>query len=146
MFWIAIVAGRLLVSALLLHVSASVLWRALPLLMILAFYLLPGVRTGPEAVAAFGFAGLACSAFFPLTIALAAERFPQAVAQVSSLLIAALMLGVGLGSFLIGGLRALSPLEDLYLQSIVFPLGAMVAGYLALRTRCSFDRAHAGAP
>ena len=78
----------------------------------------------------FALAGLACSAFFPLTIALASERFPEHVAWVSSMLIAALMVGVGLGSFAIGPLREWLTFEQLYRLSAFYP--AAVIG-LALR-------------
>ncbi|MEI2781084.1 MAG: MFS transporter [Candidatus Competibacter sp.] len=129
-FWGAMVAGRLLVSVLVARIAPLMIWLALPALMIAAFLLLPGADTPASGLGLFALAGLACSAFFPLTIALASERFPEHVAWVSSMLIAALMVGVGLGSFAIGPLREWLTFEQLYRLSAFYP--AAVIG-LALR-------------
>lgn len=130
-FWGAMVAGRLLVSVLVARIAPLMIWLALPALMIAAFLLLPGADTPASGLGLFALAGLACSAFFPLTIALASERFPEHVAWVSSMLIAALMVGVGLGSFAIGPLREWLTFEQLYRLSAFYP--AAVIG-LALRS------------
>ena len=130
-FWGAMVAGRLLVSVLVARIAPLMIWLALPALMITAFLLLPGADTPASGLGLFALAGLACSAFFPLTIALASERFPEHVAWVSSMLIAALMVGVGLGSFAIGPLREWLTFEQLYRLSAFYP--AAVIG-LALRS------------
>ncbi len=121
-FWAALVGGRLLVSLLVLRVSATLIWRVMPLLMIVAFLALPYATTPTRAIAVFALAGFACSAFFPLSIALASARFPSHVAWVSSMLIAALMIGVGLGSFAIGSLREMVSFESLYRVSALYPL------------------------
>lgn len=121
LFWAALVAGRLLVSVLLLRLPAILLWRLLPGLVLVAFLLLPQVQGTVSALVLFAFAGLACSGFFPLTVAIAAGRYPQQVPLVSSLLTAALMVGVGLGSFLTGALSRQVPLQLLYPLSAVYP-------------------------
>lgn len=125
-FWGALVAGRLLASVLVLHLPARSLWLGLPVLMIGTFLLLPHAAGPASGLALFALAGLACSAFFPLTIALAGERFPGQGAWVSSLLIAALMAGVGLGSFVIGPLREFLSFEQLYRLSALYPLLALL--------------------
>ncbi len=121
-FWGALVAGRLLASALVLRFSAQHIWLTLPVLMILTFLLLPTANTAATGIGLFALAGLACSAFFPLSIAIISTQFPQHVAWVSSMLIAALMVGVGLGSFTVGALRMALPLEQLYVLSSAYPL------------------------
>ncbi len=121
-FWGAMVAGRLLVSVLVVRIAPLTIWLALPALMIAAFLLLPGASTPALGLGLFALAGLACSAFFPLTITLASERFPEHVAWVSSMLIAALMVGVGLGSFVIGPLREWLAFEQLYRLSAFYPV------------------------
>jgi fucose permease len=126
-FWAALAGGRLLASAALLKVKTEHLWLLPPFLMIGAFALMPSVETAGGGLWAFAFAGLACSAFFPLCIAVATKRFPEREAMVASLLIAALMLGVGIGSFAIGPLRAYLPLERLYFWSAVYPAGVLLA-------------------
>ncbi|MGQ0620956.1 MAG: MFS transporter [Panacagrimonas sp.] len=130
MFWAALVAGRLLVSALVLRIPAQRIWMSLPLLMIAAFWLLPEVSGPASAIAAFALAGLACSAFFPLTIGLVSARFPQHVAWVSSMMIAALMVGVGLGSFVVGPLRAVLSMETLYQVSSAYPVAVLLLALL----------------
>ncbi|HEV2673008.1 MAG TPA: MFS transporter [Aliidongia sp.] len=125
-FWAALVVGRLLVSALLLRIAPMVPWALLPILMIGAFLMLPIVATPTSAILGFALAGLACSAFFPLTVATASARFPQAVAFIASMLTAALMVGVGIASFVIGGLRDVLSLEQLYRASVIYPVLALV--------------------
>ena len=120
-FWGALVAGRLLVAVLVLRVAPLTIWLILPALMVAAFLLLPAANTAALGLGLFALAGLACSAFFPLTITLASERFPQHVAWVSSMLVAALMVGVGLGSFVIGPLREWLAFEQLYRLSAFYP-------------------------
>lgn len=134
LFWAALVGGRLLASVLVLRVSARHIWLGLPLLMIAAFWLLPAVSTPASAMATFALAGLACSAFFPLTIGLISAQFPQHVAWVSSMMIAALMVGVGLGSYVVGPLRAVLSMETLYQVSSVYPVVVLLLALL-LRER-----------
>ena len=125
-FWGALVVGRLVISALLVRVSPVPFWLALPVAMVIAFLLLPYAEGPVIGVGLFAFAGLACSAFFPLTITLISERFPHHVAFVSSMMMAALMVGVGVGSFLIGALREFLVFETLYRLSAVYPLLVIV--------------------
>ncbi len=124
-FWGAMVVGRLLVAVLVVRIAPLTIWLALPMLMIAAFLLLPGASTPVLGLGLFALAGLACSAFFPLTITLASERFPEHVAWVSSMLIAALMVGVGLGSFVIGPLREWLSLEQIYQFSAAYPIAVI---------------------
>lgn len=140
-FWAAMVTGRLLVAVLVVRIVPQVIWLILPVLMAAAFLLLPGANTPALGLGLFALAGLACSAFFPLTIALASARFPDQVAWVSSMLIAALMVGVGLGSFVIGPLRGWLTLEQIYRLSTLYPvLVIMLAGWLiGSRRRVAVD-------
>ena len=121
-FWLALALGRLVVSALLARVSAVTIWRVLPVAMGLGFLALPLVRDATSSLLAFGFAGLACSAFFPLTVSLAAPSFRGGASRASALLTAALMVGVGLGSFVVGPLREGISLAVLYRWSCLYPL------------------------
>jgi predicted MFS family arabinose efflux permease len=102
--------------------------------MIAAFLSLPYASGAYFGIGLFGLAGLACSAFFPLTITLLSNRFPSHVAWVSSMMIAALMVGVGVGSFAIGALRELLSLEDLYRLSAIYPAAVLALAMLVLRT------------
>ena len=100
--------------------------------MVAAFLLLPYADGPVLGVGLFALAGFACSAFFPLTIGLVAARFPDHVAWVSSMVIAALVAGVGLGTFVIGPLRAALPLTDLYRLWSLYPALALLLGFAVL--------------
>jgi predicted MFS family arabinose efflux permease len=125
-FWAMLAAGRLMVSVLLLKINAAWIWPTLPLMMIATLFLLPRAATAASGFALFAFAGLSCLAFFPLTVGLASKRFAAHQALVASLLIAALMVGVGLGSFVIGPLRQAFTIAELYRFSVIYPLGALL--------------------
>lgn len=125
-FWGALVAGRLLATLLLLKLRAQLLWLALPPLMLAAFWLLPYINSGNSGVLLYALGGLACSAFFPLTVAIAVRIHPRQAAALSSLLTAALMLGIGAGSFLIGLLKQSLDWNSLYHMAALFPLLAFV--------------------
>ena len=131
-FWGALVVGRLLVSALVSRVAPERVWTALPVLMIAAFLLLPLAAGAASGIALFALAGLACSAFLPLSITLASRRFPDDVPWVSSMLVAALMVGIGAGLFAIGALREALPSDTLYRLSAVYPLLVLALAALVL--------------
>ena len=134
-FWAAMVGGRLLTSVLVLKLAPRYIWLSLPGLMVLAFLLLPYADTPVRGIAGFALAGLACSAFFPLSIGLASQRFSRHVPWVSSMLIAALMVGVGLGSYVIGLLREAIAMEQLYRLSTFYPVVVLLLGFQVLRRR-----------
>jgi fucose permease len=134
-FWGALVVGRLGGSALVGIVSPRLVWAAMPVLMAAAFLLIPLARGPVGGIAVFAFAGLACSAYFPLMIAIAAEIFPRHVAWVASALIAALMVGIGAVSFLIGAAREVLSFEAIYRLSALWPLLALVLAIPVLRHR-----------
>ena len=122
-------------TVLIVRVSAEIFWLALPVLMFAAFWLVSFSGGAATGVGAFAIAGLGCSAFLLLTIALAADRFPDSVAWVSAMLIAALMTGVGVASWLVGGLQSVLPLHALYQLSSVCPILVLTLAWLALRRR-----------
>lgn len=136
-FWAALAAGRLLVAAVVLRMPPHRVWLALPLMMIAVFLALPQVRGSAGALAAYAMAGLACSAFFPLTISHAVQRLPSDTAWVSSVLVAALMTGVGLGTFLIAPLREVLSLGVLFRYSAIYPLvaAALIIGVIVTGRR-----------
>jgi len=145
-FWGALVAGRLISSALVVRIPAERLWRALPLLMIAAFLTVPVVHSQASAFAGFALAGFSCSALFPLTVTLASRRFPEHAAQVSAAMIASLMFGVGLASFSIGPLRHVLNLAQIYRASAIYPLLVLALGaQVVKRSDPGGTRQHEGA-
>ena len=75
----------------------------------------------------FGAAGLACSAFLPLSISLAGEEFPRLAATMSGELIASYQIGYGVAAFGVGPLREFGGLAF----STIFAAGGGVALMLA---------------
>lgn len=133
-FWAALVAGRLLTSVLVLRVSSQSVWVALPLLMGATFLLLPFADGPVLGIGLFALAGLACSSFFPLTVTLISKAFPDHVAWASSMMIAALMFGVGGGSFIFGPLRSSFSFETIYQFSTLYPALALMAAIVVVRS------------
>lgn len=125
-FWAGITAGRLLASLIVSRAGPFLLWLSLPPLMVLAFLVIPHIDSSNAALAAFGFAGLACSAFFPLLVTVASAPFPASVSFIASMLTAALMVGVGAGSYGIGVLKGSMSMDDIYAYSAFYPLVALV--------------------
>lgn len=131
-FWLALSVGRLVVGLLVLRLSAERVYLVLPLIMALASLLLPLADTPRRAALLFGLAGLGCSAFYPLTVALGSRRFPGHVAWVSAMSYAALVSGIGAGSFLTGMLRLRLPFVTIYRWSALCPLLALLVAVPAL--------------
>ena len=140
-FWGALVFGRLAISALVAWVAPAMVWVTLPLLMIAAFLLVPTTSGPASGIALFAFAGLACSGFLPLSITLASHRFPHDVAWVSSMMVAALMLGVGIGSFAVGMLHETLSFDDLYRWSALYPVLVLLLAAAVLRSERRRGRA-----
>jgi Fucose permease len=141
LFWVAMVTGRLGVAVLVTRIPPATVWIVLPGLITAAFLIIPRADAPTASVAAFAFAGLACSGFYPLTIALASAAFPREVAWVSSMLIAALMIGVGAGTFAIGALRAFVTFDAIYRVSALLPLVLVVLALPLVRRPSAFNRA-----
>lgn len=125
-FWFALTLGRLFATILLVKVKPIALWICLPPMMALALFILPSLEGAAQVIAGFAFAGFACSAFFPLMVAVTAERHPHAISFIASMLTAALMVGVGIGSYVIGSMRGELSLDALFTYSIAYPIAALV--------------------
>jgi fucose permease len=134
-FWASITGGRLIASLLGARVTPGTILRALPVAMALVLLLLARLDSGPALIVGFAAAGLACSAFFPMLVAFAAGPFPARVSWIASMLTAAMMVGVGLGSYGIGALKGGGSIAGLYQVAIVAPLVALVLVMLARRPR-----------
>ena len=135
-FWAALTAGRLVVAAVVLRVRPAPVLPVLAALMATACLLVPLARSPRGAVLAFALGGLGCSAVFPLTLGLAGRRFPAHRAWVSSVLFAALVCGLGVGSLTTGLLHARLDLGTIYRLAALAPaLAAVLAVRAALPTR-----------
>jgi fucose permease len=134
-FWAMVTAGRLLVSLLTVRVSASLVYRVLPVMMAAAMWAVTKAESDITGIILFGFAGLACSAFFPLSFSFAQKKFAYMAEKVSGGLMASYILGYGLASYGIGKVVELNDIKlgNLYGYSIVIALGITVLGIILTR-------------
>ena len=134
-FWAMVTVGRVVVAALSFWLPSHWIYRALPIMMLGAFLGIPTIEGAMGNLVAFGFAGLACSAFLPLSISLAEQEFWEMAEVVSGVLISAYMLGYGLGSFGVGPLREMASysLSTIYTASSALAAAMAVLVYLLRR-------------
>lgn len=125
-FWGSITAGRLIASFVAARVGPQTILLALPVAMAAVLLALPQTRDGTDVIIGFAAAGLACSAFFPMLVAFAAGPFPAAVSWIASMLTAAMMVGVGVGSYGIGALKGSGSIASLYQVAVAAPLAALL--------------------
>lgn len=122
-FWTMVTVGRVLVAALSVRVSAGSIYLALPVLLLLSFQLAARVQEEMGGILAFAMAGLACSAFLPLSISFSGREFPRLSAVMAGGLIAFYQLGYGVAAFGTGPLRDLMRLPF----STIFAFGSAIA-------------------
>jgi hypothetical protein len=123
-----VTVGRVLIAAISRWVSARWTYVALPISLLLVFQLVATVRSDIGGIVAFGLAGLACSAFLPLSISFGGSEFPQLSALVAGDLIASYQLGYGIAAFGTGPLRDWAGLP----LRTIFAGGSIVAALVAL--------------
>lgn len=116
-FWAMVTVGRLFASLASTRVPARWIYLGLSALTPPALLIVSGADTAAGGVVAFGLAGLACSAFLPLTISFGGGEFSRLTAVMSGELIAFYQVGYGLAAFGVG------PLED----ALGIPLSAVYA-------------------
>jgi fucose permease len=127
-FWVMVTVGRVLIAAISRWVPARWTYVALPILLLLVFQLAAIVRNDIGGIVAFGLAGLACSAFLPLSISFGGSEFPQLSALVAGDLIAFYQLGYGIAAFGTGPLRDWAGLP----LHTIFAGGSIVAALVAV--------------
>jgi MFS transporter, FHS family, glucose/mannose:H+ symporter len=127
-FWAMVTIGRVLVAVISARVSVRSIYVGLPLLLLITFQLISRVEGETGGILAFAMAGLACSAFLPLSISFAGNEFPRLSAAMAGWLIAFYQLGYGLAAFGTGPLRDLIRLPF----STIFAAGGVVALPLAV--------------
>jgi len=135
-FWAMVTVGRLLVSFITVRVPARLIYRILPVMIGASLWAVTKTGSDLSGIILFGFAGLACSAFFPLSFSFAQTRFASIAETVSGSLMAAYMLGYGFASYGIGKVVELSgfPLGNLYRSSILIAMSTFILGIILTRT------------
>jgi MFS transporter, FHS family, glucose/mannose:H+ symporter len=128
-FWAAVTIGRLLVAVVSIRIPPSVIFRALPVLIVIALVCVGAASGATFGVLAFGLAGLACSACLPLSIGTGGEETPAFVETISGWMVASYMMGYGIGAFAVGPLRQLG---DLQLSDVYYGTTAIAAVMVVL--------------
>ncbi len=128
-FWAAVTIGRLLVAVVSTRVSPSAILRVLPVLITIALVCVAAASSATFGVLAFALAGLACSACLPLSIGSASSETPRFVETISGWMVAAYMMGYGIGAFAVGPLREVGNLQ---LSAVYFGATAIAAAMIVL--------------
>lgn len=104
-FWAMVTVGRVGIALLSTWVPARWSYLGLPVLIMVALLVIPQVGGPIAGILAFGFAGLGCSAFFPLSISFAEREFAAQAAIASGGLVIVYQFGYGLAAFGVGPLQ-----------------------------------------
>jgi FHS family glucose/mannose:H+ symporter-like MFS transporter len=104
-FWTTVTLGRVAFALLDRWLPAKWVYAVLPFFLAAIFQVLAHAPNAPAGIAAFGAAGLACSALLPLSISFGGEEFPDRAATMSGELIAFYQIGYGAAAFGVGPLR-----------------------------------------
>ncbi len=107
-FWAMVTAGRVLIAAIQRWIPSRAAYHGLPFLLAGAFVLIAVLpKNAPAAaVAAFGLAGIGCSALLPLTISFGQERLADSQGVVAGGVIASYQVGYGIAAFGVGPLSS----------------------------------------
>jgi len=122
-FWGMVTLGRVFIVLISWLVPARWIYAALPVLLLFTFQVAARVQGQTGGIVALGLAGLACSAFLPLSISFGGKEFPHLSAVMAGGLIAFYQLGYGVAAFGIGPLHASLGLTF----ATIFAAGTLVA-------------------
>lgn len=120
LFWGFIAIGRILFTFYALRFSPKWVYMITPFIVIMVFYLLPTASSRTLLLACMALGGLGMSVLFPVSISMATERYPKYAALISGLLVAAIQLGTGFSSNIIGLLNDSISLDKLFQYSAVY--------------------------
>ncbi len=104
-FWLAMTVGRILAAIMTTKIKATVLYRISPFMIIAGLLAILFMSTENTVIAIYFAVGLGCSYFFPLSVSLSTQSNESLKETLSSFMVAALMLGYGLGSPLVGFMK-----------------------------------------
>jgi len=122
-FWAMVTIGRVLFATLSSRTTVRWIYAGLPLVLIAAFQVVAHAGGEAGSIAALGFAGLGCSAFFPLCISLSGQECPRLAAAMSGGLVAFYQAGYGVAAFGVGPLKEFAGLPF----RTIYALGSVVA-------------------
>jgi FHS family glucose/mannose:H+ symporter-like MFS transporter len=134
-FWGMVTVGRVLVAVISRRVPARWIYVAVPVLLLVIFQLASRVQGEAGGIVVFGLAGLACSAFLPLSISFGGDEFPYLSAVMAGELIAFYQLGYGVAAFGTGPLRDMIglPFSTIFAAASIVGLPLVVIASLVIR-------------
>ena len=141
LFWGSVAAGRLLFTIAALRFDLRMLHLFMPLLVAAVFFSMPQIE-GTANYAALILAGLGLSFYFPFSISIATGEFPAFSAAVSGMLVAAIQLGTGVSSNVIGLLNNSFTLSSIIQFSAVYAVlmsGLACYLYFTRKKQLSFN-------
>lgn len=123
LFWAGMTAVRIILGA----IPDAVLPRRpmlllSPIAMAACFLAIPHCQSASALIALFAAAGMACGVYYPYSMAYGIAAHGEEGTQMAGLLVGALMVGEGVGSFGLGPLQQVVPLGDIYTLSVVWAL------------------------
>jgi fucose permease len=138
-FWAMVTVGRVAFAAIERRFPETSTYRLLPFVAALALLLIAGLPSGADTagIAAFGLAGLGCSALLPLTISFGQRELAALGATVAAGLIAFYQIGYGLSAFGVGPLveGAGIGLATLYRATAIVAIVLGVLSFMVVRSR-----------
>jgi predicted MFS family arabinose efflux permease len=139
-FWVTVTGGRVLFASIEKWCPPQWTYRALPILLALAFL---ATACSPKAhpflaILFFGVAGLGCSALLPLVISFGQRELTSMTASVAGGMIGCYQMGYGVAAFGVGPLqaRAKLTLASIYGWAALFAFSlAMLAFFIVAKTK-----------
>jgi len=131
LFWGGMTAARFALGFIPNHLlHRRIIYLLAPLGIAVCFLLIPHLAAANALLIAFTAAGVACGIYYPYSMAYGIAAHPKEGTQMAGLLVGALMVGEGIGSFGLGPLQSLLSLGDIYTLSALW---AIPLFYLAWR-------------
>lgn len=127
-FWAMVTIGRMLFATLSTRLTVTKIYIALPILLAVAFQIVAHAGSETAGIVAFGLTGLACSAFFPLSISVSGQECPRLSAVMSGELVAVFQAGYAVAAFGVGPLREFADVSF----GTIYSFGTLVASAMFL--------------
>jgi MFS family permease len=136
-FWATVTGGRLLFASIDRWIPERGVFRFLPVVITISFFLTPllPAKAALPGLAAFALAGLGCSAMLPLIISFGQKQMPSIAASVAGGMIAFYQLGYGIAAFGVGPLENMASLSlnHIFAATAIPAIGLAVLAFVMTR-------------
>ena len=123
LFWGGITIGRVLFTLFALKFNTKTLYMIAPFVLSLVFFLIPMATSEFALLGCMFLGGLSSSFLFPKSISTPTDEFPKHAAIISGAMVAAIQLGTGFSSNVIGFFNSYYSLATLFQFSALYALG-----------------------